>query len=539
MSNVQQAPKQVDAVVVGAGFAGMYSLYKLREQGLKVQVYEAGTGVGGTWYWNRYPGARVDSQAYIYQYWFSKELLDEWNWSERFPAQDETERYLNHVADRFDLRKDIQFKTRVTAASYDEASQRWTITTDDGQSVSAQYFIMGTGGLSVPMLPALPGIENFKGRIVHTAQWPREGVDLKGKRVGIIGTGATGIQVIQTIAGEVGHLTVFQRTPNYTIPMRNPKYDDAARAELRAQYPMLKERVQRTFAGFDYDFEDRNFFDVDPAERQRILQRLWDDGSLNFWIGGFREVFFDEKVNAEFSDFVRQRIRERVKDPKVADKLVPQDYGFGTRRVPLETKYYEAFNRDNVLLVDTKATPMEEVTAKGIRTSAGLHELDILICATGFDAGTGALTKVDIRGRDGVLLRDAWAQDGVRTTMGLQVHGYPNLFMTMAPFSPAAAFCNVPTCLQQQVDWIADCIAFVRQQGRHSIEPSAEAEAKWVAHHDELANLTLVPKTNSWYMGSNVKGKPRRLLAYAGGVGTYRAKCEEVKASGYEGFVTA
>ncbi|KQW66090.1 NAD(P)/FAD-dependent oxidoreductase [Methylibium sp. Root1272] len=539
MSNVQQAPKQVDAVVVGAGFAGMYALYKLREQGLRVQVYEAGTGVGGTWYWNRYPGARVDSQAYIYQYWFSKELLAEWDWSERFPAQDETERYLNHVADRFDLRKDIQFKTRVTAASYDEASQRWTITTDDGQSVSAQYFIMGTGGLSVPMLPALPGIENFKGRIVHTAQWPREGVDLKGKRVGIIGTGATGIQVIQTIASEVGHLTVFQRTPNYTIPMRNPKYDDAARAELRGQYPMLKERVQHTFAGFDYDFEDRNFFDVAPEERQRTLQRLWDDGSLNFWIGGFREVFFDEKVNAEFSDFVRQRIRERIKDPKVADKLVPQDYGFGTRRVPLETKYYEAFNRDNVLLVDTKATPMEEVTEKGIRTAAGLHELDILICATGFDAGTGALTKVDIRGRDGVLLRDAWAQDGVRTTMGLQVHGYPNLFMTMAPFSPAAAFCNVPTCLQQQVDWIADCIGFVRDQGRHSIEPSAEAEAKWVAHHDELANLTLVPKTNSWYMGSNVKGKPRRLLAYAGGVGTYRAKCDEVKASGYEGFVTA
>ncbi|WP_353094370.1 NAD(P)/FAD-dependent oxidoreductase [Methylibium sp.] len=539
MSNVQQAPKQVDAVVVGAGFAGMYALYKLREQGLRVQVYEAGTGVGGTWYWNRYPGARVDSQAYIYQYWVSKELLAEWDWSERFPAQDETERYLNHVADRFDLRKDIQFKTRVTAASYDEASQRWTITTDDGQSVSAQYFIMGTGGLSVPMLPALPGIENFKGRIVHTAQWPREGVDLKGKRVGIIGTGATGIQVIQTIASEVGHLTVFQRTPNYTIPMRNPKYDDAARAELRGQYPMLKERVQHTFAGFDYDFEDRNFFDVAPEERQRTLQRLWDDGSLNFWIGGFREVFFDEKVNAEFSDFVRQRIRERIKDPKVADKLVPQDYGFGTRRVPLETKYYEAFNRDNVLLVDTKATPMEEVTEKGIRTAAGLHELDILICATGFDAGTGALTKVDIRGRDGVLLRDAWAQDGVRTTMGLQVHGYPNLFMTMAPFSPAAAFCNVPTCLQQQVDWIADCIGFVRDQGRHSIEPSAEAEAKWVAHHDELANLTLVPKTNSWYMGSNVKGKPRRLLAYAGGVGTYRAKCDEVKASGYEGFVTA
>ena len=539
MPQATQAPKAVDAVVVGAGFAGMYALHKLRDQGLQVQVFEAGTGVGGTWYWNRYPGARVDSQAYIYQYWFSEDLLNEWNWSERFPAQAETERYLNHVADKFDLRRDIQFKTRVTGASYDESTQRWTVATDDGQTVSAQFLIMGTGGLSVPLVPPFPGAERFKGRIIHTAQWPKEGLDLKGKRVGVIGTAATGIQVIQTIAGEVGHLTVFQRTANYTIPMRNPKYDDAARAELRAQYPALKQRVQGTFAGFDFDFDSRDFLTLSPEERHSRMQELWDDGSLSFWIGSFQGVFFDEKVNAEFSEFVRQRIRARINDPKVADMLVPADHGFGTRRVPLETKYYEAFNRDNVKLVDIRATPIECLTEVGIKTSAGLHELDILIFATGFDAGTGALTKADIRGRDGVLLRDAWEADGVRTTMGLQVHGYPNLFMTMAPFSPAAAFCNVPTCVQQQVDWISECIQFVRDQGRRSIEPSAEVEAKWVAHHDELANMMLISKTNSWYMGSNVVGKPRRLLAYAGGVANYRQACDEVKARGYEGFVTA
>ncbi len=539
MSNVQQAPKQVDAVVVGAGFAGMYALYKLREQGLNVQAFEAGTSVGGTWYWNRYPGARVDSQSYIYQYWFSKELLDEWDWSERFPAQPETERYLNHVADKFDLRRSIQFKTRVMGASFDEATQRWTVATDDGQTVSAQFLIMGTGGLSVPLVPPFPGRERFKGQIVHTAQWPKEGVDLKGKRVGVIGTGATGIQVIQTIASEVGHLTVFQRTANYSIPMRNPTYDDADRAELRTQYPELEQRVQRTFAGFDYDFDPRDFLTLSFEERQRKMQELWDDGSLSFWIGGFTGVFFDEGVNAEFSKFVRDRIRARITDPKVADMLVPTDHGFGTRRVPLETKYYEAYNRDNVTLVDVRATPIDSLTETGLKTSAGEYPLDVLIFATGFDAGTGALTKTDVRGRNGLLLRDAWAQDGIRTTMGLQVHGYPNLFMTMAPFSPAAAFCNVPTCVQQQVDWITDCIQFVRDQGRKSIEPSADTEAKWVAHHDELASVMLVSKTNSWYMGSNVAGKPRRLLAYAGGVGTYRAACDNVKASGYEGFVTA
>ena len=372
MSNVQQAPKQFDAVVVGAGVAGLYSIYKLREQGLSVQAFEAGTGVGGTWYWNRYPGARVDSQAYVYQYWFSDDLLNEWDWSERFPAQEETERYLNHVADKFDLRSNIRFKTRVTGASFDESTQRWIVATDDGQTVSAQFLIMGTGGLSVPMLPPFPGRERFKGQIVHTAQWPKEGVDLKGKRVGVIGTGATGIQVIQTIADQVGHLTVFQRTANYTIPMRNPKYDDADRSELRSRYPDLKKRVHGTFAGFDYDFDSTDFLSLSAEDRQKKMQALWDDGSLSFWVGSFLSVFVDEKVNEEFSEFVRQRIRARVRDPKVAEMLVPNDHGFGTRRVPLETKYYEVFNRDNVTLVDTRAAPIECLTEKGLQTAAGL-----------------------------------------------------------------------------------------------------------------------------------------------------------------------
>ena len=540
MSAVKTSVQQLDAVVVGAGFAGLYQLQRLREKGMSVCLFEAGDGVGGTWFWNRYPGARVDSQSEIYQYWFSDELLAEWNWSERFPAQDETERYLNFVTDKFKLREDIQFNTRVKAATFDEATQRWTIATESGQQVSAQFLVMASGGLSAPVTPAIPGLENFKGQTLHTAAWPKEGIDLTGKRVGVIGTGATGIQVIQTIASQVKHLTVFQRTANYSIPMRNPKYDDDMRATLRAGYPELKQRVQNTFAGFDFDFSDKNFHDYSPAEQQHMLQKLWDDGSLGFWVGSVKEVFFEEAVSEVFSEFVRERIRARVKDPKVAEMLAPRDHGFGTRRVPLETGYYEAFNRDNVLLVDTRQTPIERMTQTGLETSAAKHELDILIFATGFDAGTGSLTRVDIRGRDGVLLRDTWAEEGIRTTMGLQVHGYPNMFMTMAPFSPAAAFCNVPTCVQQQVDWITDCIDYVRATGHRSIEPSAETESKWVAHHVEVAAQTLVGKTNnSWYTGANVKGKQRTLLAYAGGVGPYRQTCEDVKASGYEGFVTA
>ena len=528
-----------DVIVVGAGLSGLYQLHTLRERGCRVRVLEAGSSVAGTWYWNRYPGARCDSTAECYQYWFSDELLNEWNWSERFPAQPETERYLNFVADKFDLRRDIQFNTRVTAANYEASAGRWTVMTTSGEQFTAQFLVMATGGLSTPAVPRIDGYENFKGVSFHTGRWPREAVDFAGKRVGIIGTGATGIQVIQTIAPQVAQLTVFQRTASYAIPMRNPKYDAARMAALRQDYPTMKKLVHNTFTGNDYDFGTVLFADLTPAEREARLWDYWRDGSLKFWVGAFGELFANQEVNDYVSDFVRARIRERVRDPRVADKLLPKDYGFGTRRVPLESGYFEVFNQANVSLIDTTATPITRCTDNGVDTSGDFYPLDILIFATGFDAGTGALTAIDIRGRDGLLLREAWARDGVRAWMGLQVHGFPNMFMIMAPLSPAAAFCNVPTCSQQQADWISNCIAYTNARGHKSIEPTAQAEAAWGEHHDELANATLVPKTKSWYMGTNIEGKPRRLLAYVGGASTYRHACDKVAAEGYQESIFA
>ncbi|MDT0634488.1 NAD(P)/FAD-dependent oxidoreductase [Spectribacter hydrogenoxidans] len=530
--------QRVDAVIIGAGVAGLYQLYRLREQGLHVRVFDAASEVGGTWYWNRYPGARTDSLSHEYQYWFSDELLDEWNWQERFPSQSEIERYLNHVADRFDLRRDITFNTRVDAAHWDEATGQWKISTDTGETVAARFLITCLGPLSAPLVPPFEGHETFTGEIVHTARWPREGVDLAGKRVGVIGTGATGIQVIQTIAAEVEHLTVFQRTANYALPMHNPTYDDNDRAALRARYPAIRSQVHHTFAGFSEDLDERDAADLSPEERRHTLERLYEDGSLKLWIGGFKEVFFDEAINEEISEFVRERIRARIDDPAMAEKLVPTDHGFGTRRVPLETNYFEAYNRDNVDLVDIKAAPIECFTEAGIRTADTEYPLDVIILATGFDAGTGGLTGFDIRGRDGVALADQWSQE-IRTTMGLQIHGYPNLFTTSAPFAPASAFCNAPTCLQQQVDWIADCIAYLERQGRRTIEPTPEMEQSWIDHHDELAAMTLIPRTKSWYTGANVAGKQQRLLGYIGGVNAYGQACEDLKAKGYEGFAIA
>ena len=533
MSKHDQKIEEFDAVVVGAGFTGLYQLYKFRQLGLKVLVLEAGTGVGGTWYWNRYPGARTDSESRVYQYWFSDELLEEWDWSERFPAQEETERYLNYVADKFDLKKDIQFNSRVTAATYNEDSKRWTVTTENGNAVSCQFFVMGAGGLSIPKTPDIPGVDDFKGTKVHTSRWPQGGIDLAGKRVGIIGTGATGIQVIQTIASEVGHLTVFQRTPNYAIPMNNPKFDDTERRKMRAEYPEIREHVNKTFGGHFWDSDERPFFEVSKEERERRLNELWEDGSLQFWVGSYSDLWLEEDVSKAFSKFVAEHIRARVNDPVVAEKLIPHDHEFGTRRVPLETHYFEAYNRENVTLIDVNEDPIDHVDATGIVTHSGHHDLDILIFATGFDAGTGALTSVDIRGRDQRLLRDDWNKNGINNYLGLQVNGYPNMFMVMGPMSPAAAFCNVPTCIQQQVDWITDCVSFVRNKGSHAIEPSQEAEAGWGRHHDEKAAESLVTKPDSWYTGTNIEGKPRRLLAYIGGVPEYQAHCDQERDSGF------
>ncbi len=523
-----------DAIVVGAGFAGLYQVYRLREMGLRVLCLEAAPAVGGTWYWNCYPGARVDSEAKVYQYWFSDELIDEWDWSERFPAQPETERYLNYVADKFELRRHIQFNTRVVSAEWEEAGRRWLIETEQGERFSGRYFVSCAGVLSAPKTPDIPGVERFGGTVVHTARYPREGLDLKGKRVGVVGCGATGVQVIQTIASEVAHLTAFQRTPCYGIAIRNEKLDEATREDWRAHSAETSERIRHTYVGFQFDFDNGSWYDHTPEERRVILERLWADGSLAPWVGGFQEVFFDEEANAEMSEFAREKIRAQIKDPKTAEMLTPRKAGFGTYRVPLESGYYEAFNRDNVTLVDAGETPIKCYTENGLETTAGHFDLDVVILATGFDASTGPLTRMNIRGRDGRSLTEEWSKD-VRSTLGLQLHGYPNLFTLSGPLAPAAAFCNAAICLQQQAEWVADCIGYLINKDYTTIEPTLSKQDEWVALCEEQASETLLSKTESWYMGANIEGKPRRLLGYLG-VGDYEAHCDAVKSSDYAGF---
>ena len=533
----QPAPTRLDAVVIGAGLAGMYQLYRLRDMGLKVRAYETGSGVGGTWYWNRYPGARFDSQAEVYQFWISQELYKAWTPSERFPAQPETEQWLNFVADKLDLKKDIQFNTRIVSAHYHEETCRWEVITEAGEHIDAKYLVSCAGMLSAPLLNQFPDQASFRGKVHMTALWPKEGVDVKGKRVAVIGAGATGIQVIQTIAPEVGSMKVFIRTPQYIIPMNNPKYTRADWEKIASGFDELKQRVRGTFAGFGYDFQPKPWAELSPEQRNDIMEEFWKDGSLAFWLATFPEMFVDESVSAVVSEFVRGKMRERLKnDPKLCKLLIPSTYGFGTHRVPLESNYLEAYLRDNVEAIDCSATPIERFVPEGIKTRDGkVYEVDIIILATGFDAGSGALSRIDIRGREGRSLKEQWQQE-IRTAMGLQVHGYPNLFTTGAPLAPAAALCNMPTCLQQQVNWISDCIAYAERNGKRVVEVSEALQDQWVKHHDEMANATLVTKTDSWYMGSNVPGKPRRLLSYIGGVGAYNKQCDDIAANGYAGF---
>ncbi|HKY93043.1 MAG TPA: NAD(P)/FAD-dependent oxidoreductase [Nevskiaceae bacterium] len=527
----------LDAVVIGAGVAGLYQLYKLRELGYRVRAYETGAGVGGTWYWNRYPGARFDSQAEIYQFWISEPLYRSWAPTERFPAQPETEAWLNFVADELELRKDIQLNTRIVAAHYQDDTGRWRITTDAGEIIDTQFLVACCGMLSAPLLDVFPGQSSFRGTICHTARWPKEKVDFSGKRVAVVGTGATGIQVIQTIAPAVGSMKVFLRTKQYVVPMRNPKYTQADWNRFADRFHELKARVRSTFAGFDYDFENRPWAEMTPAERLDVMERFWTDGCLSMWLATFPEMFVDPAVSAEVSEFVRGKMRERLRhDPRLCEALIPTDYGFGTHRVPLESGYLETYLRPNVEIVDCKRSPIERIVPQGIQTADGtIHEVDIIVLAVGFDAGSGALTRIDIRGREGRSLKAQWQQE-IRTAMGLQVHGYPNLFTTGAPLAPAAALCNMPTCLQAQVDWITGCIEHAMRHDKRVVEASAELEDRWVRHHDEIAEATLVTKTDSWYMGSNVPGKPRRLLSYIGGVGHYHQQCDQVAANGYAGF---
>jgi cation diffusion facilitator CzcD-associated flavoprotein CzcO len=529
------APATLDALVIGAGVAGLYQLHQLRSQGSRVRAYDSATGVGGTWYWNRYPGARFDSESYIYQYLFSEELYKGWSWSERFPGQPEIERWLNYVADRLDLRRDIQLGTTITAARWNAAIGRWTVETDRGETIDARFLVTCCGMLSAPLTDLFPGQESFAGRLVHTGRWPKEPVELSGKRVGVVGIGATGIQVIQTIVGEVEHLKVFVRTPQYVLPMKNPRYDEAAQAAYKDRFAELRSTLPHTFTGFEYDFGP-SWAELTPEQRRARLEEIHADGSLKLWLASFAEMFFDEAVSAEVSEFVREKMRARLGDEGLCDLLIPKDYGFGTHRVPLEVGYLETYLRPNVEAVPVRDNPIVRVRPEGIETADGtLHELDVIILATGFDAGTGALTRIDIRGRDGRSLKEGWGTE-IRTTMGLGVHGYPNLFTTAVPLAPSAALCNMTTCLQQQTEWISDCIAFMRERGLSVIEPTAEAEQAWVDHHDATAGATLIARTNSWYLGSNVPGKPRRVLSYTGGVGTYRRKCQETAEAGYPGF---
>jgi cyclohexanone monooxygenase len=523
----------LDAIVIGAGFAGMYMVHRLREQGLSVHGYEAGEGVGGTWYWNRYPGARCDSESMYYSYSFLPELEQEWPLAERYPGQPEILRYLEHVADHLDLKRDFTFNARVTSAAWDEAASRWTITTEDGTRATATYLVTAVGCLSTANRPEFPGAGRFAGRSLHTGDWPREPVDFTGLRVGVIGTGASGIQAIPVIAEQAAQLTVFQRTAQFTIPAANGPLDPQLAGLWKQNYPEWRRRGRFSQGGIPYAVSAQSVLDASPEERRAAFEAAWDQGGFMFAQGTFYDLVLSEEANQYVADFVRSKIDEIVPDPAVAQMLKPS-FLFGTKRLPLDTNYYQTFNRPNVGLVDLKATPIEEITETGIRTSAGQHELDVIVYATGFDALTGPLFALGITGRGGRALADAWAE-GPRTYLGLAVPGFPNLLTITGPGSPSV-LSNMPVSIEQHVEWISDCIAWLREHEIATIEASPAATAAWTDHVQEVAGRTLFPKAASWYMGANIPGKPRLFLPYIGGVGNYRIRCSEIAEAGYEGF---
>ncbi|WP_433502197.1 flavin-containing monooxygenase [Pseudonocardia halophobica] len=524
---------QLDVVVIGAGFSGLYALQRLRSEGFRVRVLEQGDGVGGTWYWNRYPGARCDSESYYYSYSFDEELQHEWEWTERYPEHFEIRAYLEHVAERFDLHRDIDLGTRVESATFDDATSTWAVRTAD-RTLTCRFLVTAVGCLSTANVPDIPGLDTFAGEWFHTGRWPHEGVDLARKRVGIVGTGSTGIQAVPVVAKEAAHLTVFQRTANYSIPARNGPVSAAERAEVKARYDEIR-RIQRASTnGHPFLISEVSALAVDEAERTAIYEKAWERGSLKFR-ASFADLLTSREANDTASDFIRDKIRAVVRDPATAEKLTPRDHGFATKRPPIDTDYFEAYNRPNVSLVDVRADPIREITPAGIRTGEE-HPLDVIIFATGFDAMTGPLLGFDIRGAGGVPLRDKWAAGPV-THLGLQVAGFPNLFTITGPGSPSV-LCNMPTAIEQHVEWIADCLVHLREKGVSRMETTEEAERAWVAHVNEVAHRTLLPQAStSWYLGANVPGKPRVFMPYAGGMATYAKTCAEVAEKGYEGFV--
>jgi len=527
-----------DAIIIGAGMSGLYQLYRLRELGIRVRVFEAGTNVGGTWYWNRYPGARFDSESYSYAYSFSKELLEEWDWSEHFAGQPETLRYLNHVADKFDLRRDIQFESRVTAAIYDEDTRSWNVTLEGGNRFRARFLVTAIGPLSTPTMPRIDGVDTFTGQSFHTAKWPHEPVDFAGKRVAVIGTGATGVQTIQTIAKSVGHLTVFQRTPNWCAPLHNGKIDAETQARIKAGYPEMFRRCQETFACFLHTPDPRGAFEVSDEEREAFYEKLYAERGFGIWQGNFRDILTDRKANATISDFVARKIRQRVKNPEVAEKLIPTNHGFGTRRLPLETFYYEVYNQDNVELVNIVETPIERITPDGIKTSAREYQFDIIIYATGFDAITGSFDKIDFQGAGNVRLKDKW-KSGPQTYLGIMVNEFPNMMMLMGPHT---ALGNIPRSIEYSVDWVTGLVRFARESGLTRLEATPTGVASWTDHVKALGVGLLSNEVNSWMTGinSNVEGKQTRIVArYSGSAPAYRARCDEVAAQRYQELALA
>jgi cation diffusion facilitator CzcD-associated flavoprotein CzcO len=535
LNKIQTGVTNLDALIIGAGFSGLYQLLSLRDKlGLNAKVVEAGDGVGGTWYWNRYPGARCDSESHSYSYYFDKELLETWKWSERYPGHAEVVKYLNYAADKLDLKRDIDFNTKVVSAHYSQAQNIWLVKTEDGREIECKYLITAVGCLSSTNVPKFPGLDNFEGDWYHTGQWPHDGVDFAGKRVGQIGTGSTGIQAVPVIAETAEHLTVFQRTANYSVPANNGPLSSDFQKYVQENREDIKKTIQTTPNGHPFVISERKVFDVSDDEREEIFEEAWERGGLGFR-ACFQDIAFDKKANDVAADFIKRKIRSIVNDSETAEKLTDIDHPYATKRPPIDTNYFETFNRDNVKLVDVKAAPIESITPKGIKTQDGEFELDIIVFATGFDAMTGPLLNIDIQGRDSVKLKDVW-EEGPKTYLGLQVAGFPNLFTVTGPGSPSV-LCNMPVAIEQHVEWIRDCISYLENNRISSIEATEDSMEKWVGHVNDAANVTLMPYAkHTWYYGANVPGKPRVFMPYAGGMARYRAICQDIADQSYPGF---
>lgn len=525
----------LDAVIVGAGFAGVTMLYHLKQRGVRVEVFDSADGVGGTWYHNRYPGAHCDIESLDYSFSFSEELQQSWSWSERYGSQPEILRYINHVVDRFDLRGLIRLNTTVTSARFDDSANRWTLATGCGAAVTAKYCIMATGVLSASQVPGFPGLDSFEGRWLHTADWPREEVDLTGERVGIVGTGSSGTQLIPILAEQAEHLVVFQRTANFVMPARNHALDPEVESEWKANYQERRQIARASRFGHNQLSNDKRGSDVSAEERLAEFEKRWNLGGL-YMMRAFTDILIDPAVNDHAAEFVRGKIRGIVKDPEVAEALVPRHLPLGTKRLCSGTGYYETFNRDNVQLVDVKASPIAEITPAGVRTQDAEYPLDALVLATGFDAMTGSLQRIDIRGRHGVRLRDRW-QAGPRTYMGVATSGFPNLFILAGPQSPSV-FSNMVLSAEQHAEWVRDCISYLEEHDIAAIEATEDSEARWVEHVNEEARGTLYEQSqNTWFWGANTPGKPRAFMPYLGGVASYVGKLEDIARNDYEGFV--